>query len=219
MDGWAAALSAGQLHRLWQLLLKGFDEVRMAPDPLIAAEMALLRVMHAADLPDPGTLMKRLEDLAERAAAPSPRAEAAPAAADPVARAAPEWRALVQQVEQSGQLRVSQIMHDWVRPVAVAQGALGYELAPGYPGDPTSELRDALLRATGERWEVNRQSDGGQPTLRESAQAEKARADADMRRSPLVQAALAAFPQAEFITDDEPAPLDGRRNSNWRNRA
>ena len=219
VDGWAAALSAGQLHRLWQLLLKGFDEVRMAPDPLIAAEMALLRVMHAADLPDPGTLMKRLEDLAERAAAPSPRAEAAPAAADPVARAAPEWRALVQQVEQSGQLRVSQIMHDWVRPVAVAQGALGYELAPGYPGDPTSELRDALLRATGERWEVNRQSDGGQPTLRESAQAEKARADADMRRSPLVQAALAAFPQAEFITDDEPAPLDGRRNSNWRNRA
>lgn len=221
VERWAGALSPGQLHRLWQLLLKGFEEVRMAPDPLIAAEMALLRVMHAADLPDPGTLVKRLEEMAERA--PAPRGEATPRAdapaAEPVGSAAPEWRALVQRVDQSGQLRVSQIMHDWVRPVTVGQSVLGYELAPGYPGDPTSELRDALLRATGERWEVNRLADGGQPTLREAAQAEKALADEEMRRSPLVQAALAAFPQAEFVTDDEPAPLDGRRNNNWRNRA
>lgn len=49
---WAGQL-AGQLHRLWQLLLKGHDEVRAAPDPLVAAKMALLRVQHAADMPDP----------------------------------------------------------------------------------------------------------------------------------------------------------------------
>ncbi len=51
---WVARLSAGQLHRLWQLLLKGHDEVRTAPDPLASAQMALLRVLHAADMPDPG---------------------------------------------------------------------------------------------------------------------------------------------------------------------
>jgi DegV family protein with EDD domain len=55
LNEWARRLSAGQVHRLWQLLLKGHDEVRQAPDPLIAAQMALLRVMHAADLPDPGS--------------------------------------------------------------------------------------------------------------------------------------------------------------------
>ncbi|WP_298196225.1 DNA polymerase III subunit gamma/tau, partial [Novosphingobium sp.] len=64
IDGWAAQLSAGQLHRLWQLLLKGHDEVRTAPDPLIAAQMALLRVLHAADMPDPGQLVRKLEHLA-----------------------------------------------------------------------------------------------------------------------------------------------------------
>ena len=37
----AGALSAGQLHRLWQLLLKGFDEVRTAPDPLVDMVAAL----------------------------------------------------------------------------------------------------------------------------------------------------------------------------------
>jgi len=66
IEGWMEALTAGQLHRLWQLLLKGHEEVRTAPDPLVAVQMALLRVMHAADMPDPGKLAKQLEDLACR---------------------------------------------------------------------------------------------------------------------------------------------------------
>jgi DNA polymerase-3 subunit gamma/tau len=53
---WAARLSYPLLHRLWQLLLKGLDEIARAPLPLEAAEMALLRVIHASQLPDPGSL-------------------------------------------------------------------------------------------------------------------------------------------------------------------
>ncbi|MGF7146620.1 DNA polymerase-3 subunit gamma/tau [Sphingomonas zeicaulis] len=58
--GWAAQLSFASLHRLWQLMLKGHDEVTRAALPLEAAEMALLRVIHAAEMPDPGELAKRL---------------------------------------------------------------------------------------------------------------------------------------------------------------
>jgi len=227
VEQWAGTLSPGQLHRLWQLLLKGFDEVRSAPDPLVAAEMALLRVMHASDLPDPGTLVKRLEDIASRpASASAPAASGAPAggaveaapAPAPVAQAGPDWKTLVRRVERSEQLRIAQIMHDWVRPVSVADAVLCYELVPGYPGDPTSEVRDALLRATGERWEVNRQADGGKPSLREEVEADKARAAEELRRSPLVEAAFAAFPGAEFVSDDAPAAASAGRNT-WRNRA
>src|SRR6476469_4862935 len=64
IEEWAQRLSPGQLHRLWQLLLKGYDEVRSAPDQLVAAQMALLRALHASDMPDPGTLAKSLEDMA-----------------------------------------------------------------------------------------------------------------------------------------------------------
>ncbi len=63
---WAGLLPAGQLHRLWQLLLKGHEEVRLAPDPLIALRMALLRLLHAGQMPDPGKLARTLESLAER---------------------------------------------------------------------------------------------------------------------------------------------------------
>src|SRR3546814_4458023 len=47
-DGWAAKLSFQALHRLWQLLLKGHDEVARAALPIEAGEMALLRVIHAS---------------------------------------------------------------------------------------------------------------------------------------------------------------------------
>jgi DNA polymerase-3 subunit gamma/tau len=57
---WAARLSFPSLHRLWQLLLKGLAEVQAAPLPIQAAEMALLRVIHASALPDPGELVRKL---------------------------------------------------------------------------------------------------------------------------------------------------------------
>ncbi len=62
LKDWAERLTFPALHRLWQLLLKGLAEVQAAPVPLQAAEMALLRVIHAADLPDPGDLVRRLRD-------------------------------------------------------------------------------------------------------------------------------------------------------------
>jgi DNA polymerase-3 subunit gamma/tau len=210
---WAQRMSAGQLHRLWQLLLKGHEEVKTAPDPLVAARMALLRVLHASDLPDPGTLAKHLET----ALANAPRAEstaAAPATPAPVASLG--WEQLIETVDRSGQLRVAQVMRDWVRVIAIAPGELIYSVAPGYAGDLGPELRDALLRATGERWTVQRGEGEGTPTLREQADAQKAAEDEALRRHPLVEAAFAAFPQAEIV-DDTPDARVASMGNKWRN--
>jgi DNA polymerase III subunit gamma/tau len=216
IDDWAARLTAGQLHRLWQLLLKGHDEVRTAPDPLVAARMALLRVMHASDMPDPGSLMKQLEELASRApvaAMSAPGADVVPP--DATINASAEWADLVDRVDHSGQLRVAQVMRDWVRVVELASLRLLYTLAPGYPGDPSAELRDGLLRATGERWEVTRAEGEGLPSLRESADADREAEKAAVLRSPLVEAALAAFPGAELVDEEAEARSAGQGNRNW----
>ncbi|MFM5917254.1 MAG: DNA polymerase III subunit gamma/tau [Novosphingobium sp.] len=212
IEGWAQSLSAGQLHRLWQLLLKGHDEVRGAPDPLIAAKMALLRVQHASDLPDPGSLAKHLQELAARGpvAAQSGDAAVVSEAAVPTGM---DWPTLINTVEQSGQLRLAQVMHDWVRVAALKPGELTYALAPGYPGDPSAELRDALLRATGERWQVTRIEGEAAPALRETAEKAAEEARAAVLRDPLVEAAFAAFPKAELL-DDEPRVAQA---SKWRN--
>ncbi|MFN3517289.1 MAG: DNA polymerase III subunit gamma/tau [Novosphingobium sp.] len=214
LAGWAEQLTAAQVHRLWQLLLKGHDEVRGAPDPLVAAKMALLRVQHAADLPDPGSLVRKLEEIAARGPAAAPAGDGA-AAAPAHAPQALDWAGLVERVEQSGQLRLAQVMHDWVRVIALAPGELTYALAPGYPGDATPELRDALLRATGERWQVTRAEGDAAPSLKEAKDAAKDAARAALLRDPLVKAALAAFPGAELI-EDSPDARAAQGGRNWR---
>ena len=56
-----SAVSVGTLSRVWQMLLKAHDEVRQAPDPLAALEMALIRLAYAADLPGPQEALKALQ--------------------------------------------------------------------------------------------------------------------------------------------------------------
>lgn len=51
-----------ELTRAWQLLLKGLGEVSSAPSPLAAAEMVLVRLAYAADLPTPGDAVKAMQD-------------------------------------------------------------------------------------------------------------------------------------------------------------
>ncbi|MET3792026.1 DNA polymerase III subunit gamma/tau [Aquamicrobium terrae] len=68
----AAALSVKVLSRTWQMLLKGIPEVQSSNRPVSAAEMVLIRIAHAADLP---TLDEALKSL-DGQPAPTPRAPA-----------------------------------------------------------------------------------------------------------------------------------------------
>jgi len=58
----AQGLSLRVLSRAWQMLLKGYDEVKNAPKALAAAEMLLVRLAYAADLPTPDEALKMLRD-------------------------------------------------------------------------------------------------------------------------------------------------------------
>ena len=67
----AKSLSMAVLTRAWQLLLKGLQEVKESPRPLAAADMVLVRLAYAADLPPPDDVLRRLTNAP--AAAPAPR--------------------------------------------------------------------------------------------------------------------------------------------------
>ena len=49
------------LTRLWQMLLKALEEVSAAPNAMMAAEMAIIRLTHVADLPDPEALIRKVQ--------------------------------------------------------------------------------------------------------------------------------------------------------------
>ena len=84
----AAKLSMRVLARTWQMLLKGLEEVAAAGRPLAAAEMILVRIAYAADLPTPDEAIRALGDAARgngsgAAAAPASPGPAAPRAEAP----------------------------------------------------------------------------------------------------------------------------------------
>lgn len=58
----AEQLSPRILGRTWQMLLKGIEEVRSSPRPLAAADMVLVRITHAADLPSPEDIIRQLNN-------------------------------------------------------------------------------------------------------------------------------------------------------------
>ncbi len=77
----AARLSMPVLTRTWQLLLKGMGELQVAPAPYDAAEMIVLRLAYAADLPSPADLVRQLQG--EAAAQPARPLDSSPSGAPP----------------------------------------------------------------------------------------------------------------------------------------
>ncbi|MES2915076.1 MAG: DNA polymerase III subunit gamma/tau [Pseudomonadota bacterium] len=68
----ASRLPMRALTRMWQMLLKAIEEVALAPNAMMAAEMAVIRLTHIADLPDPETLVKKLQDSPRPPSGPGP---------------------------------------------------------------------------------------------------------------------------------------------------
>jgi len=97
----AQKLSVRALSRAWQILLKAIPEVAAAPRPLAAAEMALVRLAYAADLPTPDEVLRKLKGEAlsapaapavERAPSPAPVTSASLARSGPALAAVPVER-------------------------------------------------------------------------------------------------------------------------------
>jgi DNA polymerase-3 subunit gamma/tau len=194
---WASQLGFAPLHRLWQLLLKGYDEVASAVLPIESCEMALLRVMHAATMPDPGEIARMLREGGPAVAPASVNgAPAAPSSA-PVARLPATFADLIEALWQKGKGQLAQELHDCVGVVRYAPPQFDYRPTPQLPVDFAARLLPALREVTGTIWQVA-QAEGGEPTLLEQEQRKAADARAQILETPVVKAAMAAFPDAEL---------------------
>ena len=58
----ASTLQMRVLSRMWQMLLTALEEVGRAPNSMMAAEMAIIRLTHVADLPTPTDLIRKLQN-------------------------------------------------------------------------------------------------------------------------------------------------------------
>lgn len=224
-----AHTSAGTLSRLWQMLLKAHEEVRRAPDAMAAAEMALIRLCYAADLPGPEEALKALRDGAPiggggpgggvsvggasgaTASAHAPMTMAAPGAqAMPVLASFDDVMALIAAKRDIG-LRLD--VEQYVRPINFRPGAVTFEAAPGAPGNLAGRLVRFLKEHTGQPWLVAAEGGGGAESMMERQKREEREALEAIKKDPFVASVLSAFPGAEIVEirkvlTPEAAPLE-----------
>ncbi len=213
----AGSLSMPALAKTWQILLKGIGEVNAAPNPQKAAEMILIRLAYAAELPDPAELIKRLKDNPPANAGPAPQAVSggdgasarasasagAQAAVAPAVQAAPVTSVqsaadIVAVLEAGGAMTLATQVYLYAHPVKVAPGIFEFYPAPDAPQDLAQQLTRALKTATGERWLVSVSAREGGPTLaQEKEQAQQAAFD-QAHAQPLVAQILEIFPESQL---------------------
>jgi len=193
----AARLSWGTIHRLWQMLLKGLEDVAIAPDPREAAEMAVLRLIHAAEMPDPASLIARLSDEGS-ATTPSPAPAAGGKTSAPTAKLPSDFRGLVTAIEGSGKHLLAQQLHDQVGVVRYAPPELVLKPSRPMGADWSRDLALALKATTGATWQVSLSDEPGEPSLLDQEKIAEQRVRADVLADPGVRAVTDAFPDAEL---------------------
>ncbi len=217
----AAKLSMASLTRAWTLLLKGLQETLYAPSAQRAAEMALIRLCYAADLPSPSDAIKALQNGAGAAAgasaasaAPNPRggggaaraatqpmtaAAAQPAEAQPAPLPNPKsFTEIVALFETRREARLVHHLLHHVHEVRCEPGLIEFRPEPQAPPDLAARLAETLGRWTGRRWIASVSSDAGKPTLtaQKTANADSLRSQAEA--DPMVQAIMRTFPGAKL---------------------
>ncbi|MFM9829554.1 MAG: DNA polymerase III subunit gamma/tau [Sphingomonas sp.] len=211
LNGWAEQLSFPALHRLWQLLSRGHDEVARATLPIEACEMALLRLIHAASLPDPADLARRLlagdgNAVPRQAPQPGPPGSGAFSAAAAAAATVDEpepiiasFEALIDMLSQRGQVRLAETLRLTASVVSFAPGEIILSNARPMPAEVPQELSAMLRTLTGVSWRVTMADQTGEPTARETEAAKDTAVLEQLKQTPLARAVLSQFPEAKIL--------------------
>ena len=217
----AARLPIRALSKMWQMLLKALEEVALAPNAMMAAEMALIRLTHVADLPDPESLIKRLQTLPSAPVAGgapagggtvhSPMMRMAPSGpmmgatmqAAPALAAAPQtllvsFAQVIELIREKRDVKLLTEVESGLKLVHYAPGRIEFEPAAGAAPDLAARLSQRLQGWTGARWGVSVVNEGGAPTIAEARDATRLQDEATAQENPLVQAVMLAFPGAKI---------------------
>ena len=225
------------LSRMWQMLLKALEEVPLAPNAMMAAEMAVIRLTHVADLPDPETLLKRLQSQPQpTGGAPAGGAPGGPTTHAPMMRLAPAaplrgpvmsagqatalaeapqthyatFDQVVALIREKRDMKLLYEVESTLRLARYSPGRIEFEPTATAAPDLASRLGQRLQGWTGARWGVSVVSSGGAPTIDEDRDRDENTAKAEALENPLVQAVLAAFPGARITEIRTPEALEAQ---------
>ena len=212
------------LTRAWQILLKGISEVQQAAHPAQAAEMVLIRLSYAAELPPPGDLIKQLRENAASggagASTPAPSGGSAPRArvgnggslvsavaqqslpqAAPAAQPLPtNFKDIVALFVTNREGALHAQLHNHAHLVRCEPGLLEIRLDAGAPGNFIGRVSQCLMDWTGQRWMVSLSDREGEMTLGDVERAKDKKRHEAAAAHPLMQAVMTTFAGSKLVS-------------------
>ena len=223
----AGELEMRSLTRMWQMLVRALEEISAAPNPRMAAEMAVIRMTHVADLPSPEELVRNLRKTPAqgngRRSGPSEpgggetrtrsdqgsdsRAEVARETSDGPVQ--PEGFAnMLELIRKNREMKLLMDVENHVRLVSYQPERITVQLTSEAPSGLVQGLGTCLQRLTGRRWSVVVVNEGGGETVAEMRDAARRESRRKAEEHPLVKEVFAHFPDARIIAIRTPEKID-----------
>lgn len=206
-------LSIATLSKIWQMLIKGMNEMQTAPVPIDALEMILIRIAYSANLPSPAELLESVKKKSESGtlrpanfSAGNPSAAAQTAAAPVSAPAAVSTPAqtvvnapfsdingLIKHLENQKQPRLAYALRHDIEVVEFSPGLIKFKAADRVGNDTLAALNKILEETTGGKWALDIVPGEVGRTVADIENEQKEKDKKNVAETPLVKAILEEF--------------------------
>lgn len=226
-QSFSQSLSMRVLTRTWQLLLKALDEISSAPNSMMAAEMAIIRITHVSDLPSPGELVKKLtnsqpdntvvkKESSEGATTNTTSSNyiqsqsketnstsidgntALALDAETLALQYPTFESVLEIIRKFRDMKLLIDVENSIRLGSYMPGRIEFTPTKDAPKDLAQRLGQLLQSWTGFRWAVTVVSHCSAKTIQEHRNAEEAQLELDAKLHPFVKTVFEKFPKASI---------------------
>ena len=219
-------LSMRVLTRMWQMLIKSLDEISIAPSPIMAAEMIIIRLTHAADLPPTDDLIKKIEKTLKRSNSNkstetqsksmnksstseelsvskqngSSNLKIAPMASKEIEiDSYIKFDDVLELIKQKRDVKLLIDIENGLRLVFYRPGHIEFTPTDFAPADLAQRLSNRLKEWTGLRWAISVVQNGEAQTIVERKERNAKDLENDAYAHPFVKEALVQFPDARII--------------------
>ena len=205
-------LSIATLSKIWQMLIKGMNEMQTAPVPIDALEMILIRIAYSANLPSPAELLESVKKKSESgtlrpanssAGNPSAAAQTAAPVSAPAAVSTPaqtvvnapfsDINGLIKHLENQKQPRLAYALRHDIEVVEFSPGQIKFKAADRVGNDTLAALNKILEETTGGKWALDIVPGEVGRTVADIENEQKEKDKKNVAETPLVKAILEEF--------------------------
>ena len=227
-QAFSQSLSMRILTRTWQLLLKALEEISSAPNPMMAAEMAVIRITHVSDLPSPEELVKKLTGTHSESEGvkkgnssgsvsnttssnfkPTQQTETRPIKNEGNTALAldtetldlqyPTFESVLEIIRKFRDMKLLIDVENSVRLSSYVPGRIEFTPTENAPKDLAQRLGQLLQNWTGFRWAITVVGNCSGETIQEQRNAKDATLKREAKLHPFVKTVFDNFPKASIV--------------------